>query len=914
MKNYVISMVCAFFALVSTAGYSQVNVLERWNITPKHNISYKSGGTADLQLFQRIIGMQGRVYPVASISYIRQDIKVNDRIDYRDLVAKFQLGYGVLNWNVKNHLGSKIFSGKLPEQSRNVRISITEKHKEIIVSVATFRRGYANVVEKEIVQIQDGLSKLKAKSIAQTIFETLVIGSAYADDLDLGSILDSIPGTGMPGGSGIVLPSIDGGLDMSASIDISGEINTTVTGGMDQGQFDALIDRTDALTQTSNDAISTMNEQGDAANANWSDTNQQISIANQNAENAIKVADKQGTAANANWAETNRVIDKNWDNTNKQIARTNDIAEKMSDPKHMMLLSGATAAGAVFGASLANLAIDGLKLGLDFIIEQITDTKGKAKRWALFADARKKWNQTLKHALNLEKSIDNFIGYYDVFKTLKEKDPSANIETIIRHFSKEAYKAKKIRDKYETKLAEAETLECEDRYAEKLVEQDAIIDQLESVRDILKKHMKENPDQDIFDERFFCNQLGNMIRNLLDAESTLQDYRIFMIDGKAEFGEALKDQAEKIYDASEHYNKNKKSSKSRELKQEKERYEMALNQLEGLADKRCKQKGVAWVQRSGCIEQELTKGSLYRRKGQIEKKLKVVNDSIEMSYSDDGMLSVNEKVISDRIQHYNDWFKEIEGQQHCSQYPEDSACREMSKFAYNGNFYMKEKAMNRIEDVCPNQEMNVYDVKQRMSEEGQPEISVVDPEANNKEVLRIAPAAPKKSKGKGFFSSLFKSVKSFFGGVGESIGNFFGGAGKSKTVGESRPVFDGTQARGSGYQSSPFIPRQEPITKSVVDERVTRTNPKTLKTLYPNAYFGLVKVEPSPSDQQIAALTELMKQDYVKVPKSDEFAYGILEKAGYIQHGILDMNKLKESGDVDTFKLFVSLIIDTKLK
>ncbi|EQC49909.1 hypothetical protein M899_2624 [Bacteriovorax sp. BSW11_IV] len=778
---------------------------QKWNISRKHSGVMENNIGYDMVMMQRIMGINGRVYPIADLTYIRMDRNKNDQFDDRELLENLRKGYNVKKWKVSKFDNVHYYQAILNDRSRAISVSVTQNDLHSKVTVANYRLGYKDFTEREIALLQKSLSTNFER---KTTFMSFLIREAYANGFDLTGLLNSIGGqSGSVSGSPAVTSVVDSinssGLNTNVNINtnVSGSVDVNATGSLNAGQFNAVIGQGNQINQSFNNA-------SDMVDKNWGQTNttldninrdinHQVGNLNQNIDKGIGMADKNWTETNTvvdkNWTDTNKMVDKNWSDTNKQLSRANSVAEKLSDPKHMFLLSGATAAGAVFGASLANLAIDGMQAGVTWIIDQITDRKGKAERWQLFSEARGNWEKTIKNAVDLERAMDQFLGYYDIFKELKSKFPNEQIsmETILRHFSKETLLTEKKKKKYEDAFSLVENKRCEDYYADKILEQDAVLDSLKDVSNILSNHNKNSPNMNIFDERFFCTQMGEMMRNLLDAENALQDYRIYMIDGKAEYADKMLEQQERLVDKADRYNSKRDSIKERERDIASDSYELAKDEIHALAKADCKREGKGLFSTGECVDRKLASGNYATRLKRLEAHNKRAKSDIDRNYEDSDVsrLSVNEAALNDRMSSYKDWFKELEEQQFCFQNPEDSACKEISKFRYNGVFYVKDKAMNAMSDICKNEDLRLMDIRKVQNERSAAAVRDGAPK-DFAPVNEGRSLSSDSSSSKGFFASLFDGIGNFFKTIADSIGDVFGNIfGGNKIVGEkSQPI------------------------------------------------------------------------------------------------------------------------------
>ena len=384
------------------------------------------------------------------------------------------------------------------------------------------------------------------------------------------------------------------------------------------------------------------------------------------------------------------------------------------------------------------------------------------------------------NARNLEESIDQFLLFNDVLKTIKERLPPSErdkltIENVIAQFGREILLKQKRRKELYDQFMDSNNAVCEAQLTMEIQKMDGLIANMGQVMGHLQDHKNNNGGVDIFDDRFFCDQLGEMLRNLVDAESALQRYRMLMIAGQTEWRDQALNDFEDLRGRTNDFNKRQDGDfQSREKDQIVDRQEANVSGMKNQFKQICKaQTQIPYTQ---CYDQKWNapQAQAQRKRWDEAKASELKALAERTSYRKQNPLGLNTDVEAQRLERYRNWFQELEDQQFCAQNPEDARCLELNQFRFNGVFYTKDRAFERLNESCPDRELSLPSITARKVEEARKS-------AETKALSEgRAPASTKKSGG------FFSAIGNFFKGLFDSIANFFGYGGKKATIGESK--------------------------------------------------------------------------------------------------------------------------------
>ncbi len=231
---------------------------------------------------------------------------------------------------------------------------------------------------------------------------------------------------------------------------------------------------------------------------------------NKNLEEANKTiaeASKEATRFNDNWAESNKLL-----------ART-------TDPNHMAKVAFYTAAGAALGGLAINLAIQGAAEGIAFLHELFTHSKQKKMEWSQFQEAMGIWDNQLSELTKLEKLVDGHIAAFDFFSNQNlGNDYNKQLALAMRNMKFD-------RELFKEKFADQDqSLACRQLFFNASEE---LNDKLNEFENILK-FTKENSTS-VLGPNYFCTQLKEMQRRILQAENQMQDVRLKILVAERQF-------------------------------------------------------------------------------------------------------------------------------------------------------------------------------------------------------------------------------------------------------------------------------------------------------------------------------------------------------------------------------------------
>lgn len=752
--------------------------------------------TASIQTFARHITVGPYQYNIGSLTYL--EFPRSLELDIEEMSSSLKMGYDIEHWKYSHSNNLHVWEAVWAKGNRIVRLAILEE-QDSYKSVATiYRKGYQEPMAVESYILENALLKRAQRTSwspkPPSVHSSFFISRAYAQSgmptgfSGLGTILDSIDPGSLTGSN---LPPVTGSSSGGVSL-LPGGVGTTsnpfaVTGDVQLNTTFGFDDQTSAQIDVSQAQIDQALSQAETTSAmvdqNWQDTNAQI-------QNTTDMVNTNWQDTNAQIQNTTDMVDRNWQESNRQAARANRTAEKLSDPKHMFLLSGATAAGAVVGGFVANMAIQGLISGVDWMIEQMTGRRAAQERWRQFQDAQRNWETTLEHALQLERSIDQFLLFHETLQTIRERLPESersklSTEEIIRFFNIEILMRQRDIRRLENQFMAESDPRCSVELAEKIAELQNLTQNMSQVVTILGDHRANNPDSDIFDERYFCSQMDNMMRNLLDAESALQRYRLHLINGQAEWQRDLADGVDQLQGVSTRLQTGGDDILDRSVKSARDLYDTNYNALRDRLRRECRAQGMMFT--GGCVSEKMrgeASSELQRIEAARDQSIEEARVSAERRLN--RPVTVNTDIEYDRIRSYQDWFEELEDQQFCNQRPDDSRCRELSQFRHNGVFYVKNRALDRMDSVCSGRRATLAGVEQAQREAA----LAANPEATAAEHAGRAPAQVE-AESPGFFSRLFGGIGNFF----RSIGQFLG------LIPKNEPATLGEQSRTQSFET-----------------------------------------------------------------------------------------------------------------
>ena len=689
----------------------QKGFIKSWNASPIHR-----NGTTEAKVFKKYIQIGGNVVSVGSLTYFKT-INPKEKLP-KDIASQIKRAFDAKFWSQVRKGNSLFMRGYWEGGNRVLYYHIYEDKKQTVITSSTMRPGYMDSTLPESMILQRALiEKAKNPGKKKSGFIQFILNSIPTATA---GPLDGLFG-GNNGGSG----GLDG---LTSSTDDISELSTSID------EFTASFE--DLSVQ-----LDRVNTNFEGANANWSETNNQIEGANNNWSETNNQID----GANNNWADTNRqlegfndnlagfrdeagktreMVDKNWSETNRQFSRANDLAAKMADPKHMFTLAAATSAGAVFGATLANLAIDGVVAGAKWVYDLITDASGKKERWEKFRKARKGWEKTLDNARKLEKLLDQFLTSQELMNkirgSLSEKDQAKlSREGLVRHLSLNIRRGKKKKKTLESEFEQTVSPACEEHLANKLDNLDAVLTTAEGLKTYL-----DNERFKVYNDKLFCSQLHNIMNKLGEAEASLQTYRLNILNARTEWAEKNEERNEEIADTIKRLNDvdNHKDFHDQRVENAEDMYK-SLKKAVKVRRKswilECKTSHPDWrkhfwddddkERHRWAIEETCEKSydsqysarderNLQRAKAAEKKKIELAARDLKRSKI--RPIELNEQAEDARLISYYKWFGDLEEQQYCYTHPEDKKCKDQSQVKFMGPFYVKDRARVKLKEVC----------------------------------------------------------------------------------------------------------------------------------------------------------------------------------------------------------------------
>lgn len=504
-----------------------------------------SNGGNTIRSIERKITTPYSRYTVASVTMMELNFEGDQSLD--STRSFLQKEYKLTGLQEKKYNNAYRFEGYNETTRRQVVIFVSFSKNKIRVSNAVYRPTYGRTIALEVElihrkyhNVDDRVSFLKKIKISLPFIEeayaqtdcTKCAGNPMCLLLCRSANSGSNAGTGVLTGGGTGSSSSGfsfGGLSLDG---IQQELNNT------NSQLNVL----NGNISVANSNWGNTNTQIEGANANWANTNGQINIANQNWANTntqIGVfnqnhakTNEELAKANQNLEQTNKnienltnVVDKNAQKaleesqawramTEKESAEWRAlmkeqsdkglaIAEKMSNPNHLFKMATYSAAGAVLGASVANLAIQGVTAAVGFLWKWATGELKTMKQEELlkeFAQAMKVYSDSSAISKGLEASIDSVLSNLALHKKfqLENSEVLANIQKYV------------ITTEFE--IEDARKNKCVDD----LVKLNQKMTEFQSLAKIL----------DMADpQKQMCIDLKEMFRKLAEVEGVLQNAR-----------------------------------------------------------------------------------------------------------------------------------------------------------------------------------------------------------------------------------------------------------------------------------------------------------------------------------------------------------------------------------------------------
>ncbi|WPU63831.1 gluzincin family metallopeptidase [Peredibacter starrii] len=470
MKNSIILLFLMLLPTLTFAGLIDDPLLKNWNVVMKGS---KGGNT--IESFERKIYTPYSRYTVAQITNTElhfEGPKTPDAV--REFLSK---EFKLVGLQEKSIEGAHRFEGYRQDINRQVVVFVSFNKSKIKVSSGFFRPTYGRVVALEVELLHRKYHKLTGSVSHSPVFKLLnpFINEAYAQTdctkcagNPMCLLLCRSGNTGTGGNSGLL-----SGLDLSgiqnelsnANTQLTainanvGAVNTNLSGvNANWGNTNIQIGNANTNWANTNTQIGnlngTINTQIGNFNNNHADTNTQLAEANKNIANLTNVADKRAGEAlqeSQAWRAMTEKESQEWRALAKeQTDRGLAVAEKMADPNHLFKMATYSAAGAVLGASVANLAISGVTTAVSFLYKWATGELKEMKQNELlreFSLAMKVYEDSSKISKGLELSIDSALANMALHKKfqLENSEVLANIQKYILETEFQIEDAKKNR-------------------------------------------------------------------------------------------------------------------------------------------------------------------------------------------------------------------------------------------------------------------------------------------------------------------------------------------------------------------------------------------------------------------------------------------------------------------------------------
>ena len=542
----------------------------KWNFTP---LIIRTDGTAKVhtKMFNRQMWLAGKPIDIANTTFTYLENPTQDadpkknELFYIANAMKKSFGKGM---TISGNDNSYNVEGKFEKINRYIKVSLLKKDNYVIIVTTFARMGLYDKLENEIVELHSVLETYNGKAGLEKKTTWLkwmpFINEAHAAGFGLTNIL---------GGSNTNTGSLGSGFNYNLTGNFQ-DLTTSVTSlNNNVTKFNTSLDTTNVQIGNANTNWGNTNYQLGSANTNWANTNMQIGNANTNWANT----NLQIENANTNWSDSNKQADKfnanladvnkNWADTNKEAAKANETATKFADeakmmntnwaesnkmlalamdPNHMAKVAFYTAAGAALGGVAVNLAIQGVSEGISFLHELFTGAKKKKLEWEDFEKAMAMWDNQLNDLVKMEQVVDNYLAAFAFFegKNLgNDYIKQLTMATRDMRFDRDMF-MEKFRDPNMDVSCRKMYYDAADELDQKVKDYDKII-AFATSNNMSIKNQGAN---------YFCNQLKELQRKILGAETQMQDLRLKILVAENQFYGKQSDAIEKRDDSIEKVN------------------------------------------------------------------------------------------------------------------------------------------------------------------------------------------------------------------------------------------------------------------------------------------------------------------------------------------------------------------------
>lgn len=509
---------------------------QNWSYTPIMTRTDKNS-VVKIKMFKRYLWINQTPVQVAetNFTYLKNS---QEKIDLKSLSNQIVASFPEKTLTAHSTRNGIEIEGNWKKINRHIKMDLIKNGETFIVITTFARLGLIKSLMPELNELHSFLKTYDENKFIKTSFVDFFLQKAFAGNVTPGESGGLFGGSNITTGVGTNIfgtglttnGSIEGTGLGSGAIEAGGGTFGTSTGtfGTSLGGITGTLGggvggNIGASWGETNNIITT---QGNTVNANLAETNNIINTqgnaVNANLAETNRIINTQGNAANANWAETNRqasAANTNW-------AESNKIAAKMMDPNHMAKLAFYTAAGAALGSITMNLAVEGVTAGISFLHELFTGTKKKQLEWEDFQKAIQSWDDQLGDMVRLERVVDEFISAFDFFNNKKmSNDYLKNLNIAMRDMRFDRDLMLERSKKNELAIGCRRILyNAADELDQKLKDYDKIL-QFASKHNIAGNN----------NENYFCQQLKELERKLLGAETQMQDLRLAILKAENQF-------------------------------------------------------------------------------------------------------------------------------------------------------------------------------------------------------------------------------------------------------------------------------------------------------------------------------------------------------------------------------------------
>ncbi len=569
---------------------TKYDINHNWSYTPLI-VREDGGSVVKVKMFKRYLWVNSKPVQIAetNFTYLKNPKEKTDLKALSETIKKSFPGNFLTTKAISNGYA---IEGHWKKINRYIKMDLTKKDDHVIIVTTFARSGLTNALMPELNELHSLLKTYEDKKIPKTSFIDYFMPEAHAaggfnpsslTNLFNGGNTTTGPSTNTGNTGGFSIPGVNTVITTNSNVNVSGGVDIRTSDGLNNnwnntntnlnnlngnlGSFNNNVGNINTNVNTNwgntNTQIGNANsnwsntnqqiqQQGNAANANWSNTNQQIqqqgNAANANWANTNQQIQQQGDAANANWAKTNQVMDKQGDAANANWAESNRIAAQMMDPNHMAKVAFYTAAGAALGSITMNLALEGVSAGISYLYELFTGTKKKKLEWQDFQQAMSAWDGQLNDLVKMEQIVDEFISAFDFFSDKNmSNDYIKNLNIAMRdmRFDRDVM-MEQFKNEQLSLGCRRVLYDAADELDQKLKDYDKII-QFATKNNISFSKNNDN---------YFCQQLKELQRKILGAESQMQDLRLAILKAENQFYDKNGDAREKREDNMDQINDN----------------------------------------------------------------------------------------------------------------------------------------------------------------------------------------------------------------------------------------------------------------------------------------------------------------------------------------------------------------------